>query len=480
MRLKGWRISLFFAPVAAAAVYFSTESELISSQRSEKTEILTLKVDQGAQIHELYRAGYDVTGIDFGKNLVDVYVDENSKQLLLGQYKNLKVVNSNAIDRTLAPDANYTNPDELKEFLDSLAAKAPEISRLEVIGQSIQGRDILALKITDNPDTRELDEPTILFNAMHHSREVMTTEVTMDIAEYLIDNYGVDEKVTHWVNNTEIWVLPMLNPDGNNRVWNQDKMWRKNVRGGYGVDINRNYPYKWGACRGSSGFSFMQDYRGPSAASEPETQNLMNLVARTQPVFNISYHSYSELVIYPLGCEGQRAANKEVVEGIGQQLAQKLPSDDGDSHYRPGTAWELIYAVDGSDIDWMYAEHHVVPYVIELNARRLGFHPDYRWRQPTVEKQRAGWGFLLDRLTQSGIRGVVRDDSGQVLTDGTVTFTKVGSATASASTYRLKKDGTYHIVLKPGSYKLTFNATGRSITKEILVGDDLVVQDIEI
>ena len=142
-------------------------------------------------------------------------------------------------------------------------------------------------QISDNPEVDEV-EPAILYNSMHHAREVMTPEIGIDMVEYLLTRYGSDEKVTKWVNENEIWVVPMLNVDGNNRVWSGDSMWRKNTRNSYGVDINRNYPHEWGACNGSSGSTWSQTYRG-SAASEPETRYLMGLVANIKPVFDISY-----------------------------------------------------------------------------------------------------------------------------------------------------------------------------------------------
>src|SRR5690606_27444294 len=110
-------------------------------------------------------------------------------------------------------------------------------------------------------------------------------------------------------------------------------------------DINRNYPVGWNSCNGSSGRTWAQDYRGESPASEPETQVMMSFVTKIRPVFNISYHSYSELVIFPYGCSPKNA--KGMVEKIGHELGKALD-------YKAGTAWELLYNADGGDIDWMY------------------------------------------------------------------------------------------------------------------------------
>ena len=117
---------------------------------------------------------------------------------------------------------------------------------------------------------------------MHHAREIMTVEMCLYFARYLCENYGTDPVATFLVDNRQIWFVPIVNPDG--FVYNEDNdpdgggMWRKNRRPGgggcYGVDNNRNYPYMW-VGDGSSGNPCDDDYRGPSAGSEPENQALM-------------------------------------------------------------------------------------------------------------------------------------------------------------------------------------------------------------
>ena len=294
---------------------------------------------------------------------------------------------------------------------------------------------------------------------MHHAREVMTPEVAIDIAEYLASRYQEDDQVKNWVNSNEIWVLPMLNVDGNNKVWNGSTMWRKNVAGGHGVDINRNYPYKWSSCNGSSGSTWSQTYRGPEAGSEPETQALMGLISSTRPVFSISYHSYSELVLYPFGCRGEKTVTHDLIASIGKKLGDILD-------YTHGTPWEILYSVDGGDIDWMYAEYQVIPYVLELNSSKEGFQPSYaKWRDKTVLKNRPAWQYLLDRLDQSGVRWILKDKDGNIVTNFTV---KVEKKTVYGlqlfQNYIGNPDGSFHVVLpKNKKYKLSFKVEGRGI-----------------
>jgi hypothetical protein len=445
-------------------------------------KVTVTSVDMGKDKSELKRLideGYDIAGVNMENGTADIITASKDEGIAL-KFQGFNIKSMKTIDTKFAPDENYKTPAEVEAFVKQMAQDYPGIVRVESIGKTHENRDIWALRITDNPDARELDEPTILFNSMHHAREIMTTEVAFDTVEYLVTRYGSDAEVTRWVDNTEIWIVPMLNPDGNNKVWTSSSMWRKNTRGGYGVDINRNYPFAWNTCNGSSGSTWSDTYRGPSAGSEPEVQALMGLVARIQPVFDISYHSYSELVIYPYGCNGQRTETKTVVEDLGRQLAAKVARDSGSGGYSPGTAWELLYSVDGGDIDWMYNVHHVIPYVIEVNASSQGFQPAYRWRDPTVQKMRAGWQLLFQNLFGSGVRGVVRDSNGRTQPQTMISVTTLGSNVVEPINWKIKDDGTYHIILKPGTYKLAFELGGRKVEKEVAVGADRVDLDIEL
>ena len=411
---------------------------------------VTIKAGSDYQVimKELQQRGIDVLGVDFKEKLIDVNISDSEFNTI----KSFKRPLINIPHTKASLDERYLTSTEVEALLKKINNKYPEITKLEKAGESLEGNPIWAIKISDNAKTREVGEPTVLFNGMHHSREIMTAEVTTDIASFLTENYATNSDVKKWVDNNEIWVLPMFNVDGNNKVWAGSKMWRKNTRDGHGVDINRNYPTNWNACRGSSGWKSSQTYRGPSPASEPETNVMMNLVSKIKPVFNISYHAYSELIIYPYGCKGQRTANKDVVEGIGKRMGEILS-------YVPGTAWETLYSVDGSDIDWMYQAEQVIPYVIEVSPRSDGFQPDYSKRDPTVKLNRKGWQFLLERLEGSGVHGHTTEFN-------KIVVSKIeDDKEVNLQTYRVNPDGTYHIILNDGKYTLEFrgNETVRKV-----------------
>ncbi len=358
-------------------------------------------------------------------------------------------------------DSRYKTSSEVEAILKKLHVAFPHLTQMKEIGKSVKGKSIWALKISDNPSVEE-NEPSILFNSMHHSREIMTPEVSLDIADYLLRNYSIESEVKDWVDSIEIWVVPMLNVDGNDIVWSKDIWWRKNASGKHGVDINRNYPLTWNKCGGASNRRRSQTYRGPFASSEPETQALMSLVSDIKPVFNISYHAYSEIVIYPMGCDGKRVSNPEVVETIGKELGNKLG-------YEAGTAWELLYSVDGGDIDWMYLEHQVIPYVVEVNSEKQGFHPNYdKWRDKTVIRNRKGWKYLLNQLSYQVFKGVVNDYKTKGIDALIYIYDKYESKSSLKYTYKVNKDGTFYLPELKGSdlVFLKHNKGAKSVTIE--------------
>jgi carboxypeptidase T len=414
---------------------------LVSSNLLFANESMIVRFELTDEVKQFLRSQeFDITGINLREKHIDAFLTED--QLDLVKNKKFNIEFSFPKSLIAAPDKEYKNPQEVEEFLFDIHARYPEYTKLKEIGKTLEGRPIWAIKITGSEEN--VQKSVFFINGMHHAREVMTPEITTDMVEYLVTRYRSDDKVTKWMDETVIWVLPMFNLDGNNMMWNGNPMWRKNTRDGHGVDINRNYPTAWNTCRGSSGSTWAQDYRGVSPASEPETQAMMNFIGSIKPVFSISYHSYSEIVIYPFGCGPKLPPEIEPVVSIGKELGQILD-------YEPGTSWELLYNVDGGDIDYLYTEHQVIPYVVEVNSSREGFQPSYtQWRNKTVERNRPGWMYLLNRLQGPSIQGRVDLNEYKKIELWTI------GASRPFKTYNINPDGTFHIILKQSWYDVNF------------------------
>jgi hypothetical protein len=267
---------------------------------------------------------------------------------------------------------------ETIDELDAIHAAYPGITTArDSIGTTHEGRALWAMKISDNPDVQE-NEPEVLFDALHHAREPITVEVLLNTMYHLCANYGTDPEITFLVDNRQIWFVPIVNPDG--YVWNEINwpsgggMWRKNRRynGGtyYGVDNNRNYPYEWGGS-GSSSHPGADDYRGPSAGSEPENQGMMSFIEQHQFVTHNSYHSVAAMILYPWGYTTADSPD----DALFQSLSAVMAADNG---YDTGQPGELLYNVNGGMFDWTYGDTTGKPkmYSFTTEVGGSGFWPN--------------------------------------------------------------------------------------------------------
>ncbi|MGD2108724.1 MAG: M14 family metallopeptidase [Phycisphaerae bacterium] len=265
----------------------------------------------------------------------------------------------------------YHTPAEGIDFFANLAQAFPENAELHSIGTSVEGRDIWALKITDDPQTVEPQEERILFCALHHAREWATHEFVLYLAEHLLTRYDTDMRIQHIVDNAVVWIVLAVNPDGFEYSWTDDRMWRKNRRdngsGSYGVDINRNYDYMWGFDSiGSSSTRWDSSYRGPAPASEPETQAMQSLLESERPAIALSYHTYSQLVLYPWGyTDAVNAKAYTSLRAIADRYASTVKSVHGMT-YVPGPTNYAIYPINGDLTDYAYGALGILAYTPEL------------------------------------------------------------------------------------------------------------------
>ncbi|MEU1358981.1 M14 family metallopeptidase [Micromonospora zamorensis] len=285
-------------------------------------------------------------------------------------------------------DSNYHDYAELTAVVNQVVADHPAIARKISIGSSYEGRDLMAVKISDNVGTDE-NEPEILFNSQQHAREHLTVEMAIYLLNLFTDSYGSDSRITNIVNGREIWIVPTVNPDGSEYdiATGSYRSWRKNRQpnsgsSNVGTDLNRNWSYNWGCCGGSSGTTSSETYRGPSAFSAPETQALRNFVngrvvgGVQQIKANIDFHTYSQLVLWPYGyttantATGMNADQYNTFATIGQQMAAT-------NNYTPEQSSDL-YITDGDSLDWMWATHNIWAYTFEMypgSSGGGGFYP---------------------------------------------------------------------------------------------------------
>lgn len=276
-------------------------------------------------------------------------------------------------------------------WMDSLHLLYPQVvSAKWSIGQSHEGRDIWCFRVSDNPATDE-DEPEVLIDGLHHSREIMASEFPLMFAEYLAQRYGTDPEITWLLDNRELYVIPIVNPDGfvHNELTNPagGGQWRKNRRvngdGTYGVDLNRNYPYLWGYDDyGSSPNPASLTYRGPAPGSEPEVQAMMAFVDGRQIRTHDSVHTYSDLLLYPWGYATTPTADAAAFA----HMAAVMTEQNG---YVTGQPGAVLYDVNGGNFDWMYGgtggHDAVLSFSSEIGGSSDGFWPPESRRGPLFQ-----------------------------------------------------------------------------------------------
>ncbi len=256
---------------------------------------------------------------------------------------------------------SYHTYEEVKAEIDSLVAARPNLIHYESIGTTVEGRPIHAVRIgAGSPEGK----PKFLVCGLHHAREWISVEVPVAFMKQLVTGYDDQAWIKSVLDTRVIWVVPVVNPDGLRYSQNEYKMWRKNRAsnhdGSTGVDPNRNYGYNWGL-PGASPTPSSDTYRGPEAFSEPEIKAIRDLGLRERFVSALSFHSYSELVLWPWGYTYDPAPDDDVLAFHGRQMGAM-------TGYTPQQSSDL-YPTSGDFDDWFYGELGTLAYTFELGTQ---------------------------------------------------------------------------------------------------------------
>ncbi len=272
-------------------------------------------------------------------------------------------------------DSGYHSYAEVSDESAQIAARYPSLVQRFSIGKSYEGREIWALKISDNVALDE-PEPEALFDASQHAREHLTVETAMYLVNELASQYASDARIRAIVDSREIWIVPNTNPDGAEYDIESGtgyRRWRKNrqpTANGIGTDLNRNWGFQWGCCDGSSSDPTDDVFRGASAFSAPETRAVRDLVLSRrvggvqQIKVAIDFHSYGELVMWPFAytesdtAPGMSQDQRDAFAALGQSMAQS-------NGYKPQQASDL-YISDGNMRDWLWGSEGIFAYGFEI------------------------------------------------------------------------------------------------------------------
>ena len=277
---------------------------------------------------------------------------------------------------------DYDGPDGIRAWMYMAAKENPQLIKLEVIGHTGKGREIIALKLTQSArDVPDNTRPAVLYSSTQHAREWISTEVNRRLLQWYIDQWRANNKpIKDLLKQRELWFVLVCNPDGYQYTFQSPdtRLWRKNLRDnngdgivqvGDGVDPNRNYDAHWNYDNEGSSSAFSSDtYRGPSAASEPETQATAGLFARVDFRLQSNFHSYGPWLLYPQGWQiGTPTGDDPIFYALaGNRDNPAIPG------FRPGLSSDVLYVTNGEMTDFAYSSRGTISYTPELNEGCTG------------------------------------------------------------------------------------------------------------
>jgi carboxypeptidase T len=274
---------------------------------------------------------------------------------------------------------------DMLSILDSMRLLYPNlISAKKTISdtlKSIENRPLHWLRISDNPAVDE-NEPEVLYTALHHAREPQSLAQMLFFMWYVLENYTTDPEIKYIVDNSELYFVPCVNPDG--YVFNETTnplgggFWRKNRRsntdGTAGVDLNRNYGFNWGFNNvGSSNIPNNETYRGTAAFSEPENRLMRLFCSQHQFQMSLNYHAFGNLLVFPWGYLDRFTPDSTIFVGF----AKAFTRENG---FYAGTGTQTVgYTVNGDADDWMYGDtiskKKMFSFTPEIGPSYYGFWP---------------------------------------------------------------------------------------------------------
>ena len=396
-------VVLAVAALAGGTLTVTPSSARVASQPGDVGfEVYTANVD-AAGMAKLRELGVDVTNSPAataatGTARVEAVLSTSQASKLRAAGVNLRVkrIDGLAASEVLRRQSvqgwdafrPYSGPGGLRDELVSTARQNRGIAKLVRIGRTVNGKDILAIKVTKNARTiRDGSRPAVLYASTQHAREWITPEMTRRLMHLVLDQYGKSAQITRLVNTTELWFLPVANPDGYDFTFTEgNRLWRKNLRDNNadgqitaddGVDLNRNFAEKWGYDNeGSSPDTASETYRGAGPNSEPETRALDGLFRRVGFEFLVNYHSAAELLLYGIGWQVDTPSPDDVIAQamVGNDENPAVPG------YDPDISAEL-YTTNGDTDTHAQVRYRTISFTPEMSTCTAASNsvPDDEW-----------------------------------------------------------------------------------------------------
>ncbi len=416
--MRVWHLA--FAALLFVSLLFPVVS---SAYPRDDAAVVEVEILSREDIHRLNDLGMDIMSVRDG--VAEIAAIPGEIEILWANgYRPVVVVENMIADvhsLRLADRGEYHSYAELTADMAAWAASYPAITELVTIGQSVQGRELWAMKITDNPGIEEF-EPEVQWIGAHHGDETISAEVCYYMIEHLLENYGVDPNITWIVNEREIWIIPMLNPDGyeSGSRYNAD-----------GIDLNRDYYSPDGSNAGTC-------WRGA------ESRALRDFNVGMNPVTSLTFHSGAVYVNYLWDYTYDPTPDEPMIITISNVYGaySGLPVTNG-------ADW---YIVKGSCQDWCYDVRGEIDTTIEVSTIK---DPPASQITPIFDDNRDAM-LHQARVSGRGIRGLVTDgDTGDPIY-ATISIPEIGKDVytdpAVGDYHRMVESGTYTVICTAAEY----------------------------
>jgi zinc carboxypeptidase len=390
--MRGWLLgSLVAAVIAGVCVGLAptTAKPEAPGRDPDQLDAYTVTVAP-SELSAIAQQGYDVSGqrvLKSGAVRLDLVLDQAQANKLQSQgvrVKLTRVKGGQTVRQFAAAQAvggynvwrSYDEPGGIRDQLYAAARQNPQLVKLEVLGHTAQGREIIAVKLTQGArGTPDGSRPAVLYSATQHAREWISTEVDRRLMNYYIDQWRANNRdVRKLLQTTELWFMPVANPDGYQYTFDSVRLWRKNLRDnngdgvtqvGDGVDPNRNFPAHWGWDEeGSSSIQSSDTYRGPAPGSEPETKAMTGLLDRIKFKFQVNYHSNGQWLLYP---EGWQTSTPSADDPIYYAMSGNL-DNPAIKDFHPGLSSDVLYVTNGETTDYAHSKDGTLAWTPELSA----------------------------------------------------------------------------------------------------------------
>jgi hypothetical protein len=383
--------------VVGLALLFAALAPSAGAQGRQSLDMYTARM-KASKATDLIRKGYDVAALRQGARGTRVDLVLTRAQASRLRARGIRVVllrtkRGRTARQAAAAQAaggfnvfrSWDEPGGIRDELYQVARNNPQLAKLKVLATTYQGREIIGVKLTQGArGKRDGSRPAVLYSSTQHAREWISTEVNRRLMHWFIDQWrGKNKQIRRLLRNTELWFVIVANPDGYQYTFDHERLWRKNLRdndgdgtitGADGVDPNRNFDEHFNFDQEGSSSVFSSDtYRGPFAASEPETRAMQGLIDQVKPEFQSNFHSYGPLILFPQGWQvGTPDADNPIYTALGGTDAK--PAIPG---FDPGISSDELYVTNGETTDYA-----------DVNGGTIAFTPE-------LEEGCAGCGFVF-------------------------------------------------------------------------------------